>query len=149
MIRTILTLITALGVLGCTPITLDNDPPIDFDVYRSVYVPPLQGEGFAAERAFFVNRLREDSGFRRVTTNPADEVDAVLIVAVRLVDIDIDFDDDDREYETEAQFRLEDAVTGKVIDRGTVEDDSSASYEDALEEALDDVVLHYLKPYRL
>ena len=142
-------LITALGTLlaGCTPVTLDNEPAIDFERYRSVYVEPLQGEGSTDDRRFLAARLAEDSGFSLVTTDPNVDVDTVLFVRVDLVDVDTD-QDGDLTYDVNAIFRLEDAYNRSVIDRGEVRDD--ASYEDeAFREALDDVVLHYLRAYRI
>lgn len=148
MMRLLMTT-AALGTLlaGCVPVTLDNEPAIDFERYRSVYVEPLQGEGSSDDRRFLVQKLREDSGFSLVTSDPNVDVDTILFVRVDLVDVDTD-QDGDLTYDVNAIFRLEDALNGTLIDKGEVRDD--ASYEDeAFREALDDVVLHYLRAYRI
>jgi len=145
--RYLIVFMLGLWHAGCTPVTLDNDPPIDFDRYSSVYVAPLTGEGYDDDRRFLVHELRADSGFKLVTMDPEVNVTAVLLVQVEITDVDEDADGD-LDINAVALFRLEDAYTGALIDRGQVNDDAP-QFASAVREALDDVVLRYLKAYRI
>ncbi len=133
------------ALAGCTPVTLDNDPTFDFARWSVLYVAPIDGAGRSADQ-FLVTRLRDQAGFKRVVTEPSPDVNCILYVRV---DVTEDYDSDgDVEYDAVARFRVESAFDGSVIDSGTASDDAGF-YEEALEEALDDISLHYLRPYRL
>lgn len=129
---------------GCAPLTFSNDAAIDYERYRSVRVEVNSDYG----TEYLAGELRRASGFRAVTTDPAQRVDLILSVRVsvrRSVRIDADGDLDHR-YESSAVFR---AFTpqGYEVDAGEVSESSAFSSE-ALEDALDQVAHHYLKPYR-
>ena len=135
-----------LMLAGCVPVTLDNDPPVDFKRWQAVYVAPIPGADADSEREF-VEGLRADSGFKTVTTDGGARVDAVLYVTV---DVSESYDDEDDEYEytATARVRLESALDGRVIDSTEVNDDGG-SRSGAVDDALDEVVQHFLRSYRL
>ena len=139
-------LLLTLALAGCVPVTLDRDPPIDFERWRAVYVAPIDGAR-SGEARDFAAAMQADSGFTTVTTNPNARVDAVLYVRV---DVDEDWDAEDQEYDYDAvaRVRLESALDGRVLDTTTV-DDGGDTESEAVEDALDEVVQRYLRPYRL
>ena len=62
-----------LAVIGCAPMTFSREAAIDFDRYRSVYVTvTLDGFEDPMATAYLATELERDSGFRRVTTDPAE-----------------------------------------------------------------------------
>ena len=138
---------------GCVPLTFSHDPAIDFEVYRRVAVEVLVAgaSGVAADASatsYLAGELDNGSGFELVTINPSVEVDLTLTVQVRVNEVVTVYDDTvDYEYHAVADFRAVD-TEGGVVDSGTVDDTSEFAGE-ALEDALDEVALHYLRPYRL
>lgn len=146
-----------LGV-GCAPLTFSNESSVDYQTYRSVRVELGGPDGSRRERDYLEEQMRVYSGFRRVALDPAEFVDARLRVELSAdsdhedVLIDILFADDDEEeeppsYSAYVSFRLE-AADGSLIDVGAMSAEAN-DYFDATEAALDLVVLHYLRPYRL
>ena len=143
--------IAALAATACTPLTFSNTAPIDFERYRSVYVEGAEGGGIdinlagLSPREYLIEGLREDSGFRRVERGPGD-VDVHLRVSL-FIDLDRGFDREDDEYTVTADFEIY-TPDGTLVDRGSVYDEDEDLYE-AVEDALDEVVHHYLPSYRL
>ncbi len=141
----------ALAATACTPLTFSNTAPIDFDRYQSVYVEGAEGGGVEislaglSPREYLIEGLRQDSGFRRVERGPGG-VDVHLRVSL-FIDLDRGFDREDDEYTVTAIFELY-TPDGRLVDRGEVYDDDEDLYE-AVEDALDEVVHHYLPSYRL
>jgi len=150
-------------VASCAPLTFSNPGGLDFERYQSVYVsvdaPDLGGE--YAEQ-YLASQLRENSGFARVTTDPAVPVDLTLEIFVRVTappdtstliiafgdgDIHADSDDEDDDYDATAAYTAT-TEDGAVVDFG-VQEDSSFSALEAVQDVLDEVDLRYLKPYRL
>ncbi len=136
-----------VATTSCYPLTLSNDGPIDFARYPAVYVAPVIGPDSGFARSYLVDELRESSGFSKVTTDAAQGADVELRVEI---DINLDFDsssDEDPDYEGKATFVLT-TPDGEVVDRDAVQD-SSSSEQEALEDTLDELVQHYLFPYRI
>lgn len=142
-----------LGVSGCVPLTFSHDPAIDFDVYRRVAVQVTvagTSGGYVDTSAtgYLVGELEDGSGFELVTINPNVEVDLRLAVQVRVNEVVTVYDDTvDYEYHAVADYSAVDTIGG-LVDSGSV-DDTSEFPAEALEDALDEVALHYLRPYRL
>ncbi len=154
----------ALLALSCAPLTFSEAGAIDFERYRSVRVSvaaPDLGGGYAAQ--YLASRLAESSGFVQVTTNEAIDVDVLLLVDVRVIappddspDVLIIFGSDavhaegeggDPKYAATAAFTCQ-TQDGTVVDFG-VEEDSSDTVLEVVQDVLDQVELHYIEPYRL
>lgn len=153
-----LALLVGSAATGCAPLTFSNEASVDFARYPSVSVELAGPDGSQRQADYLESELREHSGFRRVSRGPAfpDEgASAQLIVELTLdssYDLDV-FDDDDEldvdiSYSADAHYRLF-AADGVLLDSGVESIDDEASSFDAAEAALDLVVLHYLRPYRL
>ena len=89
-----------------------------------------------------------------VAEAPAEVVSAQLLVELTLdsgYDVDVFGDDDDIDidvsYSADVRYRL--FADGIVVDSGSDSVDDEDSSFDAAEAALDLVVVHYLRPYRL
>lgn len=142
-----------LSSSGCVPLTFSREQPIDFEVYRHVVVQVhLQGladlYGETSATVYFASELQELSGFETVSVGNTEAADVVLSVSVNVTEwVDYSGDQPDYEYPSDASFQAVDP-NGIVIDSGHVSD-SSESPGEAVEDALDEVTLHYLKPYRL
>ena len=135
---------------ACVPITFSRDPALDFEVYRHVAVQVFRngvGED-AIATAYLAAELQELSGFERVSTGDTEAADVFLSVSVSVTElVDYSSDPPDYEYQSDASFSAVDP-NGAVVDSGHVSD-SSESPGEAVEDALDEVTLHYLRPYRL
>ena len=138
------------SMIACAPLTLSNDGAIDFERYRSALV---QGDG----ADYLADELRSTSGFERVTTDVSVEVDLVIVVSVFVApDVECECDDGcecdcdctcETHFDATASYA---AMTpgGAVVDQGS-ETDTSGTEIEAVEDALDEVALHYFRPYRL
>lgn len=141
----------ALTASACTPLTFSNTAPIDFDRYQSVFVDDAGDGGFSinlgglSPREYLIAGLREESGFKRVERGPF-EVDVTLRVSLT-IDVLRTLSSGLDEYTIVARFELFTA-DGRLVDSGRVEDQSEYLLE-AVEDALDEVVHHYLPSYRL
>lgn len=138
---------------GCVPLTFSHDEALDFGAYETAYLEVLVTDaafyyGGENARRYLLRKLRESSGFKSVVIDPEQEVDVNLRVQISLTEVVISTDDGlDFEYESLASFTATDAV-GRVVDSGSVAD-SGPYPSEAVEDALDEVALHYLSPYRL
>ena len=143
---------------ACAPLTFSNEASVDFARYPSVSVELGGPDGSQRQLDYLESELREHSGFRRVSRGPAGPAEgaaAQLIVELTLdshYDVDIFADEEelavDVSYSADVRYRLF-AADGTLLDSGIESaDDESSSFE-AAESALDLVVLHYLRPYRL
>lgn len=134
------------AAMGCAPLTFSEPAELDFTTYRSVRVvvdPSFTDPAYATE--YLAEELRNGSGFERVTTAAREPVDLVLSVQVA-VSSDVD-GDGDIEYEGEAEY-VAATPLGVVVAQGN-EDDTSASAAEVVEDALDEVALHFIRPFRL
>ena len=151
---------------GCAPLTFSNSSAVDFEEYSSVYVavdaPDVGGE---YAREYLASRLRESSGFSLVTTDPEVEVDLALHIDVRVTappdapdviiaissgeetSVDVSGESETADYDATAAY-VATSADGDVIDFG-LEEDTSYSTLEAVHDVLDQVDLHYMKPYRL
>ena len=143
----------ALTTMGCVPHTFSHEAAIDFDEYSSVgvevsLVGAASGYDAPSASSYLAGELSESSGFSSVTTEPSDQVDLILSVQIGLTEF-IDYTDSGPEYSypADAHFRTVD-LAGHLIDDGTVSALSDYPSE-AVEDALDEVALHYIEPYRL
>jgi len=147
-----------LGGSGCAPLTLSNDASIDFAAYPSVSLELGGPDGSERQRAYLESELREHSGFQRILPARAapNEASAQLSVELTLDSsyeglIELLSTDDEQEeitYSASVIYRLF-ARDGHVVDSGGESVSDEDSYFGAAESALDQVVLHYLRPYRL
>lgn len=138
---------------GCAPLTFANDASVDFERYPSVTVQVAGPDGSQRQQDYLERELREHSGFRRVG-RAAEGASARLQVELALgsgYDVDL-FTDDDVEveisYSATVRYRLF-AADGALVDSGMDSADGEETSFEAAEEALDLVVLHYLRPYRI
>jgi hypothetical protein len=154
--RRLCAMLLAFGALasnGCVPLTFSREASLDFEVYRHAVVQvSLTGlASFYAEQsatAYLASELQEKSGFETVSVGTAEAADVLVSVSVSVTEwVDFSGDTPDYHYESDASFRATDP-NGIVIDSGHVSD-SSESPGEAVEDALDEVTLHYLRPYRL
>lgn len=134
--------LVAVILAACAPVTLENKGAIDFERYRTVWVAPLGGDGSPNDRDYLVDELRDASGFARVTTDPDETVAADLVVTL----------DEDRgvsagDYTVYVRWELSEP-DGTLIDSGRSDVTEQDAFE-AVDEALDEVVVHYLQPYRI
>jgi len=146
---------------GCAPLTFSNESSVDFQTYQSVRLELGGPDGSRRQHDYLEEELRVHSGFRRVTRDPAELVDARLLVELSAesdheaedILVDILFDTEEEEdseppsYSAYVSYRLE-AADGSLIDVGATSAEAADSFE-AAEAVLDLVVLHYLRPYRL
>lgn len=141
---------------GCAPLTFFNEASVDYVRYPSVSVELAGPDGSQRQADYLEGELREHSGFRRVSRAGAlpGAASAQLVVELTLdsryyVDV---FDEDELDvevsYSADAHYRLF-AASGALVDSGIEWAEDELSSFDAAESALDLVVLHYLRPYRL
>ena len=149
-------LLLGLGALlsqGCVPLTFSREAPIDFDVYRHVTVQvSVHGLGSSYDdrsaTVYLASELQADSGFETVSIGDTASADLFLNVSVTLAElVDNSGDTPDYEYQADAGFKAFDP-SGNEIDSGYVSDTSEFASE-AIEDTLDELTLHYLRPYRL
>ena len=108
-------------------------------------------DGSEQQLEYLEAELREHSGFTTVTRDPAVTVRALL-----RVELDVNASDDgifstsDEEptYSSSLTYRLQ-ATSGATIEANALSVSGENSYDDAAEGAADQLVLHYLRPYRL
>jgi len=148
-----LLVLVALLFQGCVPLTFSREAPIDFEVYRHVAVQvSVHGLGSSYDgqsaTVYLASELQADSGFDMVSIGATADADLILSVSVTLSElVDTSGDYPDYEYQADAAFRAVDP-SGNEIDSGYVSDTSEFAGE-AIEDTLDEVTLHYLRPYRL
>lgn len=140
---------------GCAQLTFSNEAEVDFERYPSVAVDVAGPDGSRRQLDYLESELREHSGFRRVSRVSDGEPAATRLLVELTLDASqelILFDDDDQvseiSYSAEVRYRLF-APDGALLDSGAdLAEDEQSSFH-AAEAALDLVVLHYLRPYRL
>jgi hypothetical protein len=132
--------------LGCAPVTFSEPGAIDFDRYRRALIA---GDG----ADYLAGELAATSGFAAVTTDPRADVDVVIGVAVfreehRTCECECDCACTcESDYEATASFVAK-TPAGAFVDSGS-ENDTSGTELEAIEDALDEVALHFIRPYRL
>lgn len=132
---------------GCAPLTFSEEGAIDFERYSRVEVAVESNattDGWATR--YLVDELRASSGFVQVDAVPSPSADLFLGVTV-FVGAGDDDDDGDASYASVATFEAWDAQ-GRLVDSGSESDESSGPIE-AAEDVLDEVVLHFIAPFRL
>ena len=145
--------LVALLSQGCVPLTFSREAPIDFDAYRHVAVQvSVHGLGSSYDdqsaTVYLASELQADSGFETVSIGDTASADLFLNVSVTLSElVDNSGDTPDYEYQADASFQAVDP-SGNEVDSGYVSDTSEFASE-AIEDALDELTLHYLRPYRL
>jgi len=137
----------AATAAGCAPLTFSEEGAIDFGRYSSVEVA-VESNATTDGRAtqYLVGELRASSGFARVDAAPSPSADLLLNVTV-FVGAGDDDGDGDATYASVATFDAWEAQ-GRLVDSGSESDESSGPLE-AAEDVLDEVVLHFIAPYRL
>ena len=147
--------LTVLSMLAsaCQPVTLSHESRIDFAQYRSVYVEPIALSGDAVfpdldsgTQLYLVNELRGISGFRTVNSVDTLTSDSVLVVNMDVSSTG-DFVRDTTEYRAVVEFQLI-RTGGGLITSGEFSSTNSDIVE-AQEDALDEIALYFLKPYRI
>ncbi len=134
---------------ACAPLTISREAAIDFERYPDVVVVVASARS-DEHTAYLVDELAGTSGFELVTADDGRSTSARLEVTVVVTErVDVDSDGDvDTSYDGEARYRLIDAQTGELVDSGEV-DDTSQSYFEAFEDVLDEIALHYFRPFRV
>lgn len=147
----LLAMLVSLG--GCVPMTFSRDPAVDFETYRHAAVQvSMHGSAAAYDDAsatvYLVSELQAGSGFETVSLGASDAADLVLHVDVTLTQtVSADEDEIEYEYASQTEFTAVDRA-GNLIDSGETFDSNEFATE-AVQDALDEVALHYLAPYRL
>jgi hypothetical protein len=145
-----------MGMLwtACEPITLSHEGEIDFTQYRSVYVEPISLSGDSvfpdldtSTQLYLVQELRDIAGFTSVNSTIGARSDTTLVVDMT-VNSRENFETGEITYEAKTRYTLLENVTGRRL----FEDTTSATDSDiveAQEDALDDIALAFLRPYRI
>ena len=140
--------LVALFLSSCAPLTYSDPGAVDFEQYQAVLVNVSSTSFTGGGSPFLAAKLTEFSGFRSVTTDPMQPVDAVLNV-----NLEIDYtENEDSEgnvhpsYEATAKYTL--VATGTPIDSGKT-NASNSDPDEAVDSALEAVAVDYIKPYRL
>lgn len=144
--------LAALLFCACVPVTVGNPGGIDFDRYRVAYIESvaLRGDVYDAlwVRDYFVAELRSESGFEEIVQRAEDDYDVSISLTV---DVSYEntgtFDNPNWQYEAHASFTARD-TSGAVVKSGFVTDESDW-LDEAVEDAVDEVVLEFLRPYRV
>jgi hypothetical protein len=136
-------------VVGCTPLTISHEGVIDFEAYPTVFLEPILVDGRdlrlndgTSLRDYLSDELDAESGFKRVVRDP---LDARVVLQVSLSASE-SRPDEAPEWDVSASFSLR-AAEG-LLTQGEVSDDSK-SLDEALTDTLDEIALHFLRPYRL
>lgn len=145
-VRWIFASLLALAAAGCLPLTFSHEGAIDFTRYRTVYVAPVGGDAAGYARAYLVSELRAHSGFARVLTEPV-AADVTLVVTLAL-DEEVTYDEDGTETSYEGDATYVAHTHEGILEEGVVSGDGD-TFSAAVEDTLDEIVLHYLRPYRL
>lgn len=136
-------LLLAWGGSACAPLTFSGAGDVDFEAYRSVYVDVRSGIHEPRATDYLASELAHSSGFEVVTTDPGAATSAKLLVDLTLTTSTED--DGSVGYDAHASFQL--ASGAATIDQGS-ENNSGSSPDEAVDDVLDDVSLHYIAPYR-
>jgi hypothetical protein len=141
--------VAGMNVCACAPLTYSDGGAVDFEKDASVRASVASSLDSLGATHYFAEELRAESGFTYVTVDPTEVVDAVLDVYVSVTPQTVTNDDGSVEidYSSEASYRLS-APGDSNIDSGTTNDRSESEWE-AIEDALDQVAAHYVRPYRL
>ncbi len=139
---------TIAACVSCTSLTFSEEGLLDFQKYSSVRVE-MELLNAGADRVYvdyFVREMREVSGFETVTADEGQETDVILSVVVAVQYEQSNDDSGNLEYRAEANFI---ALTpdGDVLDRDSLTDESY-SFDEAIEDALDEIAARYIRPYR-
>jgi hypothetical protein len=144
-------LLLAAGMMAsaCAPLTYSEPGVVDFEKYRSVRIRVASSIDPAGATYYLAEELRAVSGFVSVTVDATQPVDAVLEVWVSaLPETELNADGTlDSHYSGAANYRLF-SSSGASLDTCSTTDQSESGWE-AIEDVLDQVALHYIRPYRL
>jgi hypothetical protein len=138
----------ALWLSGCASMTFSKEGAIDFDRYPSVRVV-VTSDNSLSDTTYLAEQLGNDSGFESVTTDVAVTTSLVLSVSLTVTE-EIETDSDgntDSSWKGEASYTATDSA-GKLVDRGAEHDNSEFANEVA-EDVLDEISLHYFRPFRI
>jgi hypothetical protein len=141
--RATLVLALALGGSGCAPLTFSGSGDIDFEIYRSVYVDVRSGIHEPRATDYLANELAHGSGFETVTIDPSAATSVELLVDLSLSTSTEN--DGSLRYDAHASFQL--VSGGAIVDQGS-ENNGGDFPDEAIDDVLDDVSLHYIAPYR-
>ena len=151
--RIILLLLMGTIATACQPVTLAHEGRVDFTKYRSVYVQAIALSGDAVfedldtgTQNYLIEELQILSGFSSVVGDEINPTDAVLTVSME-VNSDHDFETGETRYTAETEYRFQ-TSSGVDIARGSTSSTNSDPVE-AQEDALDDIALYFLRPYRI
>jgi hypothetical protein len=142
----LLALLFALS--GCAQLTFSKDEAIDFDSYPSVRVN-VTSPNSVADTEYLASELRAGSGFTTVITSSGEATSLSLNVSLQMAEeVSVDGDGNiDSSWVGEAIYTATDAA-GQLVETGSI-DDSSEFPSELAEDLLDEVALHYLKPFRI
>lgn len=137
--KNIICLLVSL-MCACNPITFHKESVVDFTQYQRVYVDLEESDSL---NRYIKEQLQQSSGFSEVVDAEQD-ADAILKITLTY---NLEADPDDEFINVNVSFELYSA-TGDRIDQGEYSA-SSLGYSEAKEDALDEVVNHYLGSYAI
>ncbi len=141
---------------SCAPLTFSDDGILDYEEYSSVRIQvEIQDawnihqdeHDYIVYTAYLIGEMRRVSGFETVIAQGNGPTDVFLSVNVTVTAEASADDDGDNDYTAEATF-VAYGATGEEIDRDEV-NDTSDTYNEAIEDVLDEIAAHYIRPYRI
>jgi hypothetical protein len=135
-----------LGLSACAPLTFSEKGNIDFDRYRTVSVQVTESGTTgpsAAYSDYFATELRASSGFKLVTTTHAASDDLWIDVEVNSTPSP----GDDTRYDATAHYSATTPAGGGVT--AGDKSDSGSTSEEATNDALQEVAVMFIAPFRL
>lgn len=134
-------------VAGCQPLTYSHEGAVDFDRYRTVFVEVSGESQWFTD--YLAEELRKYSGFESVTTQPYGTEDATLSVSLEIeTGTTTDSDGNTIPSYTSVATYIAHGANERVLCSGQ-EKDTNTDYDESVEDALDEVALVFLAPYRI
>jgi hypothetical protein len=132
---------------GCQPLTYSHDGVVNFDRYRKVFVEVSGESQWFTD--YLAAELWERSGFESVTTRVDASVDAFLSVSLETTTgTTTDSDGNTIPNYTSVATYVAHGANERVLCSGE-EEDTNTSYEESVEDALDEIALVFRAPYRI
>ncbi len=155
--RQLLLAVLALFIVGCMPLTFAHEGNIDFTRFTEVnvaevtyaspdlgVVDPVSQPSLSARMA---ELLRDNSGFRSVTTTKTDRPQLVVSIYLEKEEF-LDGRDNDL-VEGRAQFKLLDSNGATIADGEVLQSGNDDNIRGLQDDLLDEVAYFFLRPYRI
>jgi hypothetical protein len=134
-------------VAGCEPLTYSRDSKLDFSLYRTAAVNVNDGD--IGRTDYLIEELQDVSGFQeihRASDGPADVLVEVWFDVETTTSVDSD-GNTSTDYDATAEYSAIDTNDYVLFQDTTT--DSSISYEETIEDVLDEVAQAFMRPYRI